>query len=123
VTTDRPHTGTYAARLGDHDTETDGDSSIQQKFTASVGSHRLVLWYKPQCPDIVEFAWATATLHDDTTDGAVTVLPPTCNVDNTWHQVTAPVTAGHSYTLTLTNHDDDTPGDAVSTDFDDLGLS
>jgi hypothetical protein len=38
-------------------------------------------------------------------------------------QVTAALTAGHSYTLTLTNHDDNYPGDASYTYIDDVALS
>jgi hypothetical protein len=123
VTTDTPHTGIYAARLGNPDDPTDGDSSIRQTFTVPAGTHRLALWYKPLCPDIVQYDWATATLHDETTGADLTVLPPTCNVDNAWHQVTASITVGHSYTLTLTNHDDDVLGDSTSTEFDDAALS
>ena len=37
--------------------------------------------------------------------------------------VTASVVAGHSYTLTLVNHDDNFSSDPTYTRFDDVGLS
>ncbi|MCW2702100.1 MAG: hypothetical protein JWQ37_95, partial [Blastococcus sp.] len=39
-----------------------------------------------------------------------------------WTQTTAPIVAGHSYTLTLTNQDDNYAGDATYTRFDDIAL-
>jgi len=39
-----------------------------------------------------------------------------------WTNVTAAVTAGQSYTLTLTSHDDNFTGDATFTLFDDVTL-
>jgi len=38
-------------------------------------------------------------------------------------QVVSAVTAGHSYTLTLTSHDDNYPGDPSFTEYDDVALS
>ncbi|TMD62989.1 MAG: hypothetical protein E6I84_16395 [Chloroflexi bacterium] len=52
-----------------------------------------------------------------------TLLPRTCAAANTWTQVTASVVAGHSYTLTLVNHDDNFSSDPTYTRFDDVGLS
>ncbi|MFH9354971.1 hypothetical protein [Kitasatospora sp. NPDC017646] len=40
-----------------------------------------------------------------------------------WVQKTATVTAGHSYTLILTSHDDNWTGDATYTKFDDVTLA
>ena len=40
-----------------------------------------------------------------------------------WRQVTHAVTSGHSYTLTLTNRDDNFAGDPTFTLFDDAGVS
>jgi serine protease len=51
------------------------------------------------------------------------VLGKTCATNAAYTKVTAPVTAGHSYTLTLTNHDDNYAGDASFTDVDDVATS
>jgi len=48
------------------------------------------------------------------------MLPRTCSNTGTWVQVTAAVTGGHSYTLTLANHDDNYPGDPTYTLYDDV---
>jgi hypothetical protein len=37
-----------------------------------------------------------------------------------WAQINTPLTVGHSYTLTLTNHDENYPGDATFTRYDDV---
>jgi len=38
-------------------------------------------------------------------------------------QVTSALTAGHSYTLTLISHDENNPGDATDTTYDDITTS
>src|SRR5207237_730293 len=49
----------------------------------------------------------------------------TCKNLGVWVKVTTDVSAlaGHSVTLTLLNHDDNYPGDATNTQFDDVTLS
>jgi hypothetical protein len=47
------------------------------------------------------------------------VLPKTCTNTAAWTQVSAPVTPGHNYTLTLTSHDDNYSTDATYTLYDD----
>ena len=116
------HSGTYAARAG-ATSPTNGDSSVAQTFTAASGDSRLSFWYSVTCPDTVTYDWATATLKDNTTGTTTTVLAKTCVSSSGWRQVTASVTAGHSYTLTLTNHDDNYPADPTYTLFDDVGVS
>ena len=75
------------------------------------------------CPDTVYYDWATATLTDNTTGAVTTVLPKTCT-SNAWSQVFfRSLVAGHGYTLTLTNHDDNYPGDPSYTLFDDVALT
>jgi serine protease len=76
------------------------------------------------CPDSVTFDWATATLKDNTTGTTTTILAKTCTNTGTWVQVTASITAGHSYTLTLTSHDDNynNPPDPTYTLFDDINI-
>jgi hypothetical protein len=117
------HSGTYAAELGSS-TATNGDSSAAQTFTAPSGSGTLSFWYNVFCPDTVTYDWATATLKDNTSGTTSTVLAKTCvNPSSGWKQASAPVTAGHSYTLTLTSHDDNYAGDPTYTLYDDATLA
>ncbi|HEV2371979.1 MAG TPA: hypothetical protein VGS19_07415 [Streptosporangiaceae bacterium] len=124
VTTSGPHSGTFAAMLG-LATPTNGDSSVAQTFTVPSGMGTLSFWYNVTCPDSVTFDWATATLKDNTANTTTTPLAKTCVSNSGWTQVTAPVTAGHSYTLTLTSHDDNfnNPPDPTFTKYDDVTLS
>jgi hypothetical protein len=121
VTNSGAHTGTYAALLGST-SPTNGDSSISQTFTAPSGTNTLSFWYQVTCPDTLTYDWATATLRDNTASTTSTVLPKTCTNGAGWQQVTASLTGSHSYTLTLINHDDNYPGDATYTLFDDVTL-
>jgi serine protease len=75
------------------------------------------------CPDTVTYDWFTVTLKDNTSGTTSTVLGRTCATNSGYVQVSTPVTAGHSYTLTLTNHDDNYAGDASYTDVDDVATS
>jgi hypothetical protein len=116
------HSGNFAARMG-ATTPTNGDSSISQTFTAPAGGGQLAFWYQVHCPDTLTYDWATATLTDNTAATTTTMLPRTCSNTGTWVQATAAVTGGHSYTLTLTSHDDNYPGDPTYTLYDDVTLS
>jgi hypothetical protein len=118
------HSGSFSGEAGSS-SPTNGDSSISQTFTAPTGSSSLSFWYKVTCPDTVQFDWATATLKDNTTGTTTTILAKTCTNNNTWVQVSTSVTAGHSYTLTLTSHDDNfnNPPDPTFTLFDDVNVS
>ena len=113
------HSGTYAARLGST-SPTNGDSSISQTFTAPSGSSQLSFWYDVFCPDTLTYDWATATLKDNTAGTTTTVLAKTCVNGSGWIQKSASVTAGHSYTLTLTSHDDNYSADPTYTLYDDV---
>jgi hypothetical protein len=113
--------GTYCARAGST-SPTNGDSSIVQTFTASSGTTGLTFFYKMTCPDTLTYDWATATLKDNTAGTTATVLAKTCTT-NAWTPVSSAVTAGHSYTLTLTSHDDNYTGDPTYTLFDDVALT
>jgi len=75
------------------------------------------------CPDTVTYDWATATLKDNTSGTTTTVLAKTCVSESGWVKKTASITAGHSYTLTLINKDDDYTGDGTATRYDDVVLS
>ncbi|WP_188316393.1 hypothetical protein [Solihabitans fulvus] len=116
------HTGTYAAQAGGT-APTNGDSSIAQTFTAPTGTSTLSLYYAVSCPDTLTYDWATVTLKDNTTGTTTTVLAKTCTNTGAWTQATGTVTAGHSYTLTLTSHDDNYAGDPTYTKFDDITLN
>jgi hypothetical protein len=122
VTTTNPHSGQYAAVLGSA-SPTNGTSSITQTFTAPAGSSTLSFWYDVTCPDTVSRDWATATLKDNTTGTTKTVLARTCVANSGWKQVTATITAGHSYTLTLTSKDDNRPRNPTYTSYDDIAAS
>src|ERR1700730_9032352 len=117
-----PHTGTYSAQLGST-SPTNGDSNIAQTFTAPSAGGTLGFYYQVHCPDTVTYDWATATLKDNTANTTTTVLPKTCTNTATWVQDTATLTSGHSYTLTLTSHDDNYSADATWTLYDDVTIS
>ncbi|MFJ9446964.1 putative Ig domain-containing protein [Kitasatospora sp. NPDC101235] len=121
ATTSAAHSGSYGAMVGA--TGPTGDSSIAQTFTAPTGSSKLSFWYSNTCNDTVTYDWATATLKDNTTGTTTTVLAKTCTTTGTWTNKTATVTPGHSYTLTLSNHDDNYPGDPTYTYYDDVTVS
>jgi hypothetical protein len=116
------HSGTKSAMVGSA-SPFNGDSSIAQTSTAPTGTTTLSFWYRNVCTDTVTFDWATATLKDNTTGVTTTVLARTCTNSGTFVQKTAGVTAGHSYTLTLIDHDDNFAGDPTYTLYDDIALS
>jgi hypothetical protein len=122
VTTSGPHSGTYAALLGST-SPTNGSSSIAQTFTAPTGSSTVSFWYNVTCPDTVRRDWATATLKDNTTGKTTTLLPRTCVASSGWTLVSHAITAGDSYTITLTSRDDNNPANPTYTEYDDVSTS
>ncbi len=98
-------------------------SSASQTFTAPAGSSKVSFSYNVTCNDTVTYDWATATLKDNTTGTTATVLAKTCTLGNGWQTASGNLTAGHSYTLTLTNKDDNYPGDPTYTYYDDVTVS
>ncbi|WP_207892231.1 putative Ig domain-containing protein [Streptacidiphilus pinicola] len=121
VTASAAHSGSYGAMLGL--TTPSNTSTAAQTFTAPTGSTHLSFYYSNTCPDTVTYDWATATLKDNTTGTTKTVLAKTCAASSAWTQVSTTITAGHSYTLTLTNKDDNYPGDPTYTYYDDVTTS
>ena len=118
------HTGTYAASLGTT-TSPNGDSSITQVFTLAQPS-TLSFWYQVNCTDTVAYDWATATLSDSTTGVTTMVLPKTCTSAGPWVQTSTSLgvsSVGHTFVLTLTDHDDVNPADPTVTKFDDVALT
>jgi hypothetical protein len=116
------HSGTYSAIAG-NTTPTNGDSTLSQTFTAPSGTSTLRLYYANNCPDTVTYDWVTVTLTDNTTATTQTVVGRTCATVYAWTLASAPVTAGHSYTLALTSHDDNYTGDPTFTLFDDITVN
>jgi hypothetical protein len=115
IATSGCHGGTHCAQAGST-SPTNGDSSYTQTFTVPSGKSQLSVWYKSTCPDTVTYDWVTITLN------GTAIVPKTCTT-NAWTNITAAVTAGSSYTLTLTNHDDNYSGDPTYTLFDDAVLN
>ncbi|KAA2264236.1 beta-mannosidase [Solihabitans fulvus] len=122
ITTAGPHSGTHAAMLGAK-SPTNGDSTVKQTFTVPAGATQLSFYYSITCPDEVRYDWATAKLKDNTTGVTTAPLAKTCTNGAGWKPVTAAVTAGHSYTLTLVSHDENSPGDATYTLYDDVTIN
>ncbi len=115
------HGGSYCAQLGKA-TPTNGNSNIVQSFKAPSGTPGLTFYYKVVCLDTVYYDWATATLRDATTGTTTTILPHTCTNNGAWVKVSKSLTGGHQYTLTLTSHDDNYPGDPTYTLYDDVSV-
>jgi hypothetical protein len=115
------HTGSYSARVGST-SAFNGDSSVSQTVTAPSGASTLSFWYRVVCTDSVTYDWATATLKDNTSNTTTTMLGHTCTNNSTWVKSSASVTAGHSYTLTLIDHDDGYAGDPTYTLYDDVAI-
>ncbi|KAA2261351.1 peptidase S8 [Solihabitans fulvus] len=114
------YAGSYSAQVGSVDPA--GDSSIAQTFTAPTGTSSLSFAYNVVCNDSVTYDWATATLKDNTAGTTKTVLAKTCTLGAGWKTASASVVAGHSYTLTLANHDDNYAGDPTYTLYDGVKL-
>ncbi|WP_063774246.1 putative Ig domain-containing protein [Streptacidiphilus rugosus] len=121
VTAGAKHSGSYGAMLGL--TTPSNTSTAAQTFTAPAGTTKLSFYYNVTCPDTVTYDWATATLKDNTSGTTTTVLAKTCVSSSGWVLKTATITAGHSYTLTLTNKDDNYAGDPTYTYYDDITTS
>ncbi len=119
IATSGCHGGTHCAQAGTT-SPTNGDSSFSQQFTVPAGKSQVSVWYKSTCPDTVTYDWVTITL--TSSGGTTTLVPKTCT-NNAWTNITASVSAGSTYTLTLTNHDDNYAGDPTHTLFDDATLN
>ena len=119
VVSTTPQAGAWSAMAGKV-TRTSGDSKVSQTFTAPTGATQVSFWYRTVCPDSVVYDWTTATLTDTATNVTTTILAKTCPPDSTWRQVTWPLTAGRSYTLTLISHDDNYVADPTYTQFDSV---
>lgn len=118
TTVDRPvRGGAAAARIGGV-----GSSSLQQAFAVPSGVDTLGFWYRMVCPDSVTDDQFTASLRDHTAGVTTSVVGPVCQTSSTYRRVTAPVAAGHTYTLILSNRDDLHERDLTYTYVDDVAL-
>ena len=97
------HSGGSSVQVG-ASTRYNGDATISQTFTASRGSVSLSFWYELVCTGSASRNWMVATLKDNTSHIARTMLGKTCASSKGWTPLSAPVTAGHSYTLTIVVH-------------------
>jgi hypothetical protein len=118
-------TGRHAAMTGST-SATSGDSSLFQTVTVPSGASAITLWYLPFCQDPAN-DWVTVTLQDHTSGTSTAILPPTCesnvNVDHPlWTLATGAVVAGHTYTITLTSHDDAAPATPTYAFWDDVNI-
>jgi GH25 family lysozyme M1 (1,4-beta-N-acetylmuramidase) len=116
------HGGSASAMAGS--ASPSGDSSLAQTFTVPAAGGTLSFWARVVCPDTVTYDWATATLTDHATGATATLLGKTCSNSGVWQGVSfnlAP-SAGHSVTLTLSNHDDGYSGDPTYTLYDDVAV-
>ncbi len=120
VNTAAKHSGTYGAQLGSTSPST--DSSVAQTFTLPSNASTLSFWYANTCPDTLTYDWATATLKDNVSGTTTTILAKVCTATPNWTQVNTNVAsnAGHSVTLTVSNHDDNYAGDPTFTYVDDV---
>jgi hypothetical protein len=116
------YAGATALQLGGM-SPTSGDSTASQTFVVPGTTPNFSLRYKMTCPDTVTYDWVSVTLTDNATGLSSTLLPLTCVTTTGWTQVSAVLTAGHSYTLTLTSHDDGYPSDPSFTLFDAVSLN
>ena len=66
------------------------------------------------------YDWVQITLTDNTTGTSTDLVPKTCAATFAWTHATGSVTAGHSYTIRLLNHDDNYGADPTYSVFDDV---
>ncbi len=118
------HSGNSAAQVGDT-SPTKDTSFISQSFMVPAAGGLLSFWYQVHCPDTLRFDWAVARIRDTVTTITTTILHRTCTNNGLWVQATQDLSAssGHIITLTLASHDDNFPGDATFTLYDDVALS
>lgn len=102
---------------------TTGDSIVSQTVTVPSGKHTLSVWWSGRCSDKKSKAWATILVRRNTSSKTSTLLPRTCVTKGKWKKVKMKVTPGHSYTVSLVNHDDGRASTPNRTYFDHVRLS
>jgi hypothetical protein len=129
-------TGSYSTYLGVSTGSCAGagnghESTISQTFKVpnDLGANlSMSFWYYMNCTDTVTYDWLTATLTpsggsaSNFFSGSGKICNPADN--GTWKQSPSlPVTPGTTYTIAITNHDDDCAGDPSDSFIDDVGFS
>jgi hypothetical protein len=114
------HSGTYCAMVGKA-TATHGSSNVWQTFTAPSGVSHISIWYNESCPGSVSTEWATAAITDNTAGTTHKILVKTCATAG-WKNVTHAITAGHSYTVTLSTYESASDKSPESALYDDITL-
>src|SRR5262249_18374259 len=116
------HSGSYAAGRGSS-SPFSGDASIRQTFHAPPAGGALGVFYKGVCTAVaITDDWRTATLTANTAGSTSTMLAKVCSNTGAWQSASATLTGGHSYTLTLSDHDDNYAGDPTYTLYDDVAI-
>ena len=116
------YSGSLSAQLGS--ATASGPSSLAQTFTVPANATALSFWYQGFCNDKVQYAWAAATLADNTSGATATLLANTCTNSGQWVQVTSgALIPGDSVTLTLSTKGEVYQSDYNYTLFDDVQLT
>lgn len=116
------HQGKRSALAGSKSATT-GDSIISQTVTVSKGKHTLSLSWAGRCNDSKSKAWATVIVRRNSSGKTSTMLARTCVAKGKWKKVKLKVTPGHSYTISLVNHDDGVASTPNRTYFDYVRLT
>ena len=85
------HGGAHAALVGKISAST--DSSIRQTVTVPATGATLSFWYQPNCPDTVQYDWATVQVQSVSGAVLLTALPRTCSNSGVWTPVTVDLSA------------------------------
>ena len=117
-----PHGGLHAAQVGSQ-TST-GPSAIAQTFNVPAGGGPLTFWYEGVCNDTVKYAWASATLVDNTSATSAALLANSCTKTGQWVKViSGALPVGHSMTLKLFNQGEVYQTSYNYTLFDDIQVN
>ena len=111
--------GNSCARLGGLVSKL-GDSSASQTFIVSARKKKLKLSLRTRCIATAASAWSTVTLQDKAAKKPKILLAKTCTNKGTAVDLSNAVTAGHTYKLTVINHDDGKSASANVTYLDDI---
>jgi hypothetical protein len=123
VVTTSPHSGSYAAQLG-QSTAFNGNSTLTQTVAIPSGSSRLTFWYQPHCPDTLTYDQIQMQLRSTSGSTLATVLN-VCSNSGAWTQVSFDTSAyaGQSVVLWFNVHDDGWASDPTYALFDDVAVA
>ncbi len=116
------HAGTYAAQIGDGKAF-NGDSTLTQAVQVPTGG-QLSFWYRPHCPDTLQYDQIRAEVRDAGGNTLVKLLD-VCADSTAWTQVTQDLSAyaGQTVTLWFDAHDDGYTGDATDFAIDEVSVT